>query len=164
MTAAPRTAGYNRVHPQCPVEWISFKGDTADLGHIQPSWATSPSHPSQRHCIWWALQLPDVSSVQNYCCAKANNTPSISPATLAKAQSSSSGKLQACTKITGCNSLAWVERMIDLGIAELPCDPGKPWIALWSLWLYTVLQSCLFFPSLLFTTPVAVLSPSWVAA
>lgn len=162
VTAAPRTGGCNKTlsahgHPS--------KGAWQTLvSYSSPELPHHPTHPrgttSDGPAASWRLLI------QNYCCAKANNSylsPFPMPFWL-KHRAVAQVNYRPALKITGCNSLAWVERMIDLGIADLPCEPGKPWIALWSLWLYSVLQSCLLFQPLLFTAPVAVLAPSWAAA
>lgn len=138
---------------QCSVEWTSFKGDMADLSQLQPP--DLPLHPTLPRGTTSGGPCSFLTSPQHRTAAVPRLTmppPFLRPFWL-KHRVAAQVNYRPAPKITGCNSLAWVERMTDLGIAELPCEPGKPWIALWSLWLYTVLESRLFSQSLFFSNP-----------
>lgn len=142
VTAAPRTGGCSETFS---ARWDGCPSSRAwqTLASCNPPAAASPalpSHPAWRHCIRWAPWPRAILSVRIYCRVKSNDTPSVLSAILVKHTAIAQVNYRPATEITGCNSLARVKRMIDLGIAE----PEKLGIALQSLRLCTVLQSLLF--------------------
>ena len=139
--------------PQCLVGWVSFKLDTSDPSRLQPSCrclASPLAAPGPRHRVHGAPSPRADLSARIYCHVESNDTPSVLLAILLKHTALAQVNYRPATEITGCSSLAWVKRMIDPGIAELPPEPEKPWIALGSLRLCTVMQNLLSFFSVPF--------------